>query len=56
MDKVGTVYISSSFHLKNYLLIPNFSHKLVTIDQLTKELNCHVLMSSEGCNVHDALD
>ena len=38
----------------NYLLIPSLSHKLLSISQLTKELNCTVLMSFSDCVVHDA--
>ena len=41
-------------HLKNYLLTHNLSHKLLSISQLTKELNCTVLMSSTYYVVQDA--
>ena len=33
----GTVDISPSIHVKNYLLIPSLSYKLLSISQLTKE-------------------
>ena len=34
-------------------LIPSLSHKLLFISQLTKELNCCVLMFSGGCYVQE---
>ena len=40
--KAGAVNISSSLHLKNCLLILNLSHKLLSVSQLTKDLNCTV--------------
>ena len=54
VTKADIVDISSSMHLKNCLLIPSPSHKLLSVSQLTKELNCTVLMSSIDCIVQDA--
>ena len=42
-------------HLKNCLLIPSLTHKLLSVSQLTKKLNCTVLMTSSGCIVQNAL-
>ena len=50
----GAVNISPSLHLKNCLLIPNLSHKLLSVSQLTKDLNCTVLLTSTNCIVQDA--
>ena len=55
VDKIGPIKISLSLHLKNCLLIPSLSHKLLSVSQLTKELNCTILMTSDGCIVQDAL-
>ena len=40
--------------LKNCLLIPSLSHKLLSVSQLTKDLNCTVLLTSKNCVVQDA--
>ena len=50
----GSVDVSSSIRLNNCLFIPNLSRKLLSISQLTKELDCTVLMSSSDCTVQDA--
>ena len=55
ITKSGTVEISSSIHLRNCLLFPNLTHKLLFVSQLTKELDCTVLIQSDGCVVQDAL-
>ena len=36
ITKAGTVEISSSIHLRNCLLIPSLTHKLLSVSQLTK--------------------
>ena len=54
VDQAGHVNISPSLHLKNCLLIPSLSHKLLSVSQLTKEMNCTVLLTSENCIVQDA--
>ena len=54
IDQAGLVTISPSLKINNCLLIPSLSHKLLSISQLTRELNCTVLMSSSGCVVQDA--
>jgi Pol polyprotein len=51
VDRAGSIDISPSLHLKNCLLVPSLSHKLLSISQLTKELNCIVIMSSTDCVV-----
>ena len=53
VHQAGPVHVSSSLHLKNCLLIPSLSHKLLSITQLIKELNCTVLMTSTACIVQD---
>ena len=54
MTKSETVDIASSIHLKNCLLVPNLSHKLLSVSQLTKEFNCTVMFTSDSCIVQDA--
>ena len=53
VDQSGPVTISPSLKLNNCLLIPSLSHKLLSISQLTRELNCTVLMTSSDCVVQD---
>ena len=54
MDRAGHVDVSHSIHLKNCLLVSSLSHKLLYVSQLTKELNCTILMSFTSCIVQDA--
>ena len=54
IKSAGTVNITPNITLKNCLYLPKLSHKLLSISQLTKELNCTVLMTSNGCIVQDA--
>lgn len=46
---VGTVILSLALPLSDTLLVPSLSHKLLSISQLTKELNCIVLNYSTFC-------
>ena len=39
----GEVHLNKSMVLKNMLHVPKFSTNLVSIHQLTKELNCHMI-------------
>ena len=49
-----SVELSPDLSLSNCLLIPSLSHKPLSVNQLmSKELNCTVLMSSNGCVVQD---
>ena len=54
VNQAGTINISPSIELRNFLLILNLSHKLLSISQLTKELNSTVLMTSSDYIVKDA--
>ena len=54
VDQSGPVTISPSLKINNCLLIHSLSYKLLSISQLTRELNCTVLMSSSGCVLQDA--
>ena len=51
VDRAESVDISPSIHLNNWLLIPSLSHKMLSVSQLTKDLNCTLLMISDGCIV-----
>ena len=55
VTKASIVDISPSIQFKNCLLIPSSTHKLLSVSQLTKELNCIILMTYDGCIVQDAL-
>ena len=41
---VGTVALSPSLSLSNTLLVPSLSNKLMSVGQVTEELNCVALM------------
>ena len=51
--RTSTVEISPSINLRNCLLSLNLTHKLLFVNQLTKELNCTDTMSSTNCVVKD---
>ena len=44
VDGARIVDVSPSIQLKNCLFVPNLSHKLLYVSQLTKELNCVVCL------------
>lgn len=54
VDRGESVDISLFLYLKNCLLIFSLSHKLLSVSQLTKNLNCTILMTYNGCIVQDA--
>ena len=51
----GSVYLSHSLQLSNTLLVPSLSHKLLSVSQVTIELNCVVLMYPTFCILQDIL-
>ena len=51
VEQAGSVDISPSLHFKKFMLVPSLSHKLLSFSQLTKELNCTVLFTLDGCIV-----
>jgi hypothetical protein len=51
----GTVSLSPSLQLSHTLLIPSLSHKLLSVGQVTEELNCVVLIYSHFCLLQDIL-
>ena len=53
VEKAGSTEVTSNLELKNCLFISSLSYKLLSIGQLTKEMNCCVLMFSGGCYVQE---
>ena len=51
----GSMTLLPSLHLSNTLLVPSLSHKLLSVSQITTELNCVVLMFSNFCLIQDIL-
>ncbi|KAF5781204.1 putative RNA-directed DNA polymerase [Helianthus annuus] len=49
----GTIEISPTLKISNCLYVPSFSHKLLSISHVTKELNCSVLMQPTFCILQD---
>lgn len=48
-----TINIHPNITLKDCLLVPNLSHKLLSVSQLTKGMNCNVLIDSNSCVIQD---
>ncbi|KAK8951274.1 hypothetical protein KSP39_PZI003194 [Platanthera zijinensis] len=51
----GTVHLSPSLSLAHTLLVPSLSNKLISVSQVTEELNCVVLIYSTFCLFQDIL-
>ena len=51
----GTVMLSPALPLSNTLLVPSLSHKLLSVSQVTKDLNCVVLIYPAICLIQDIL-
>ena len=51
----GTVALSSSLSLNHTLFIPSLSNKLLSVSQVTTDLNCVVLMYPTFCLLQDIL-
>jgi len=51
----GTVHISTSLLLTNTLLVRSLSNKLLSVSQVTEDLNCVVLMYPKFCLFQDIL-
>ncbi|KAJ8634408.1 hypothetical protein MRB53_027744 [Persea americana] len=51
----GTVPLSPSLSLAHTLLVPSLSNKLMSVSQITEELNCVVLIYSTFCLLQDVL-
>ena len=49
VTRAGTVPLSPSLSLAHTLLVPSISNKLMSVCQVTKELNCVVLIYSTFC-------
>jgi hypothetical protein len=51
----GTVILTPTLQLPNTLLVPSLSHKLLSVSQVTSDLNCIVLMYPTFCLIQDIL-
>jgi len=51
----GSIVFSKELKLENCLYVPTLSSKLLSISQVTKELNCVVLMFPTFCHLQDIL-
>jgi len=51
----GSIFFSKKLKLENCLYVPTLSSKLLSISQVTKELNCVVLMFPTFCLLQDIL-
>jgi len=55
VQRGGLIVFSKKLKLKNCLYVPGLSPKLLSISQVTKGLNCVVLMFSTFCLLQDIL-
>ena len=55
ITRAGTVDVSPSLSLSNTLLVPSLSNKLMTVGQVTKEINWVTLMYPTFCLLQDIL-
>ena len=53
--RAGTVALSSPLSLNHTLLVPSLSNKLLSVSQVTTDLNCVVLMYPTFCLLQDIL-
>nr|KYP39292.1 Retrovirus-related Pol polyprotein from transposon TNT 1-94 [Cajanus cajan] len=51
----GSVMLSPTLLLSNTLLVPSLSHKLLSVSQVTKDLNCVVLIYPSFCLLQNIL-
>ncbi|KAL4011481.1 hypothetical protein IC575_028540 [Cucumis melo] len=51
--RFGTIYLTPSFSLSSVLHLPNLSFNLISISQLTHDLNCVVLFFPDYCLFQD---
>ena len=51
VSRAGTISFTKNLTLKNCLFVPDLSHKLLSVSQLTRDLDCTVLMKPECCVV-----
>ena len=45
----GNVIFNSSLPIQQVLHVPNLSNNLISVHQLNKNLNCHVIFSPHTC-------
>ena len=45
----GTISLTENLTLKNCLFVPDLSHKLLSVSQLTRDLGCSVLIEPGCC-------
>ena len=55
ITRAGTVDVSPSLSLSNTLLVSSLSNKLMSVGQVTEELNCVTLMYPTFCLLQDIL-
>jgi hypothetical protein len=55
VTRAGTVHISPSISLTNTILVPSLSNKLLSVSQVTEDLNCVALMYLKFCLFQDIL-
>ncbi|XP_014500575.1 uncharacterized protein LOC106761528 [Vigna radiata var. radiata] len=50
----GTIQFSENFIIFNVLYIPEFSFNLISVQSLTRDLNCVLTFSSKSCQIQDS--
>lgn len=49
VSHIGTINLTADIHLKDVLVVPQFQYNLLSVAQLTKNTNCHVLFNNGKC-------
>jgi len=50
---IGTIQVTSTLVLENFLCVPSFSFNLISISKLTKSLSCCLVFLSNFCSIQD---
>lgn len=52
-NKEGSVHLSETIYLRHVLYVSELNYNLISISQLSDDLNCFVQFSSNKCVIHD---
>lgn len=52
-NKEGSVHLSNNIYRQHVLYVPELNCSLISISQLSDDLNCFIQFSSNICSIHD---
>ena len=53
VTQIGTIQVTSTLVLENFLCVPSFSFNLISVSKLTKSLSCCLVFLSNFCSIQD---